>query len=312
MQFDSPLIQAPLAGISCAPFRVLAAQYGSPGYCCTEMSSAKSLLTDSPRNKRYSYKDSREGPLCYQLSATDPIELALATKIATDSGADFIDLNCGCPVTKIRQKSAGSKHLENTDRLARLIAAMKESTHVPISIKIRVDGTSGDDNNITVAKTAEQAGADFLVVHGRHWRDDYTVACHYQQIRDIVSAVSMPVVGNGDVCDLASYQKMLATGCEAVMIGRAGVGQPWLYQQLLAEHQGKVFEAPTTKQIGAMFVEHINGLVSLVGERNALYQSRSLGKYYARQRISDLRYFSEVVGCNSLSELATVIEAYFT
>ncbi|HYF97847.1 MAG TPA: tRNA-dihydrouridine synthase family protein, partial [Coxiellaceae bacterium] len=234
--FANNIIQGPLAGVSCAPFRLLTWRYSEPAFTCTEMISCKTLLHQSKElQKRFIYKDPAEGPVCFQLSANNPLELAQAVSLVIDQGADLIDLNCGCPVKKIRSKGAGSSLLMDPRKLYQLIRAMKDNTSVPVSIKIRVEGKSTDNFNAEIAQVVADAGADFLVVHGRHWTEHYETPCNHEQIQFFVENLKIPVIGNGDIADLESLQKMFATGCSGVMIGRAGVGQPWLIRQLIHE-----------------------------------------------------------------------------
>ena len=167
--FPVNIIQGPLAGISCAPFRFLTWKYSQPAFSCTEMISCKTIIHQPKAlQKRFVTKDPGEGPVCFQLSGSDPAELAEATKIVTDYGADLIDLNCGCPVKKIRSKGAGSKLLTDASKLHALISAMKQNTHVPVSIKIRVENQD-EKFNADIARIVAEAGTDFLIVHGRHW-----------------------------------------------------------------------------------------------------------------------------------------------
>jgi len=307
------IIQGPLAGISCAPFRLLTTRYGAPAFCCTEMISCKTLLHQPVHfQKRFIEKDPAEGPVCFQLSSNDPAELAEATKRVTDYGADLIDLNCGCPVGKIRKTGRGSALLMNPNRLYGLIRAMKQNTHVPVSIKIRVDGDSADSANQEIAKVVEEAGADFLVVHGRNWREAYDTPCRYEEIRFFVEALKIPVIGNGDIRCVDSLKEMLATGCAGVMIARAGVGQPWLIAQLIAELNGEPFEIPSSQEVGAIFIEHIERLARLLdNERFACLQARKFAKYYARRLENKVALCEVMNECESVEALRKLCEEYF-
>ncbi len=277
--FPSNLIQAPLAGTSCAPFRELIAQFGGAAYCVTEMISAKTLL--GKPEPRYIYKSPHEGPLCFQLSGNNAIELQAAAARALEHGADLIDLNCGCPVNKIRKKQAGSKWLSMSHELGQVIRAIKSVISVPLSIKIRVDGASGDRFNTDVVKAIQDAGADFIIVHGRHWSEHYETPARLDEIASIVQSANIPVIGNGDVKNTASLQKMFhQTGCHGVMIGRASVGKPWLFQQLQAEDQGKIFMLPSETEIADLLIQHITKLSQLESPQSALLQARKFAKYY--------------------------------
>lgn len=181
--YPNNLVQGPLAGVSCAPFRALFYTLSRPAFTYTEMISCKTLIhTDKKYHHRFVAKDPHEGLVCFQLSANDPQELGIGTKIASDYGADLIDLNCGCPVKKIRKKGAGSHLLSEPGKIYALIRAMKNNTDCPVSIKIRVDANSDDQFNKEIAQAVIDAEADFITVHGRHWSQGYDVACAYDDI----------------------------------------------------------------------------------------------------------------------------------
>lgn len=311
--FPTNLIQAPLAGVSCAPFRLLAWQHSRPAFSCTEMISCKTILHQPKLRHRYLHKDPKEGPVCFQLSATEPAELANATQIVTQSGADLIDLNCGCPVDKIRRKGAGSSLLQQPGKLYQLITAMKQNTHVPVSIKIRVDGHSSDKFNQDIVNVVRDTGLDYLIVHGRHWTERYETPCNYQQIKFFVDNLTIPVIGNGDVACVSSLQAMLATGCAGVMIGRAAVGQPWLIKQLQAQMNGEEFILPSLAQIAEIFLSHVTQLIRLLGsEKLAVLQARKLAKYYARHLAKRIEFTIAVNQCHDFSALQQVTYRYLT
>jgi tRNA-dihydrouridine synthase B len=307
------IIQGPLAGVSCAPFRYLTWKYSKPAFSCTEMISCKTLNHHPVlAQQRFVKKDPDEGPVCFQLAADDPVELAEATKRVTGYGADLIDLNCGCPVKKIRSKGAGSSLLLDAPRLYKLICAMKQNTHVPVSIKIRVEGGSQDKFNMDIANVVSDAGADFLVVHGRHWTEHYETPCHHDEIQFFVEQMKIPVIGNGDIACVESLKKMLATGCAGVMIGRAGMGQPWLIGQLAALLAGEEFVVPPLREIGLMFVEHIERLAVLLNnEKFAILQARKFAKYYARGLENKAEFCAEVNVCETLKGLLGICFKYF-
>jgi tRNA-dihydrouridine synthase B len=311
--FPINLIQGPLAGVSCAPFRALTWRYSQPAFTCTEMISCKTLLYQPAQSQqRYIKKAADEGPVCFQLSSTDSAELAEATKRVTAYGADLIDLNCGCPVKKIRSRGAGSSLLLQTTKLYQLITAMKQNTHLPVSIKIRVEGESSEKFNREVAAVVADAGADFLVVHGRHWTEHYETPCRYDDITFFVNELKIPVIGNGDIACAESLKKMFKTGCAGVMIGRAGVGQPWLIKKLAANLSQETYTLPTLPEIGAVFVEHIENLIDLLGtEKFSIFQARKLAKYYAREMPARAEFCAAMNTCGSLVELKHLSQQFF-
>jgi tRNA-dihydrouridine synthase B len=310
--FPVNIIQGPLAGVSCAPFRLLTWRYSKPAFSCTEMISCKTILQETPQLNRYIEKSPEEGPVCFQLSGNNPNEVAEATKRVTQFGADLIDLNCGCPVNKIRSKGAGSKLLSTPTALYQLITAMKKHTHVPVSIKIRVQGNSGEKFNAEIAQVVKDAGADFLIVHGRHWTEHYETPCRYTDIQFFVDQLSIPVIGNGDIRCVTSLKKMFATGCAGVMIARAGVGQPWLIQTLIAEMQGNIATIPDLPEVGRIFIEHIEKLsVLLNSEKFAVLQARKLAKYYGRKLTQRTEFCAAMNGCEEMGGFKQLCGWYF-
>jgi tRNA-dihydrouridine synthase B len=312
LQLANNLIQGPLAGYSCAPFRLITHRLGHPAYCSTEMISAKDLAHRAVKPKRYIWKAPAEGLVSYQLSGDSAKDLAVAARIVTDVGASLIDLNCGCPVAKIRAKGAGSKLLTEPSKIHDLVKALKANTSVPVSVKVRIDANSSDKNNLLVVKAIEEAGADLLVVHGRHWTEKYDVPCNLAQIAEIAAVSSIPVIANGDIEDLASLKRTFElTNCAGIMIARASVGQPWLFKKLSTEVAGAIFHLPSLVEIGQFYFEHVKGLVDLENEFLAVMQARKLAKYYIRQHFDNTNFLLEVNTCKTLAKLAKLIEKYF-
>jgi tRNA-dihydrouridine synthase B len=271
------LIQAPLAGISCAPFRALFSLYTKPAYAVTEMISAHSMVNHERLRKRYLARSDNEGRWCIQLSGNNPEVMYQATEISAGYQPDLIDLNCGCPKLKIRTKGCGSALMESPNVLQSVVRAMRQATTRPLTVKMRVAGHTQDTRYLEAASMIEQAGADAIIVHGRHYTEDYDVAAHYEQIRNVVRRVSIPVIANGDVYDRLSMQRCFdETEADAVMIGRASIGRPWLFQDLL----GKTTKPLASEQL-QVFRQHIQQLACLEGCENiALLQARRFLKWY--------------------------------
>lgn len=304
------LVQGPLAGISCAPFRALIFECA---FAYTEMISCKTLIHASKAlQHRFVAIDPHEHEVCFQLSANNVNELGVGTKIATDYGANLIDLNCGCPVKKIRKKNAGSHLLSAPLKIYQLIRAMKNNTHLPVSIKIRVDANSDDNFNQDLCAAINDAQPDFITVHGRHWSQGYDVACAYDDIAFFVSGLSIPVLGNGDISCIDSLRRMLETGCAGAMIARAGVGQPWLIAQLIAQINQQPYEVPSNLMIGKLFLKHLWGLCELLSnEKFALLQARTFSKYYARPLLDKQDFCNDFNFCENFDAAKHVIEQYF-
>jgi nifR3 family TIM-barrel protein len=291
------LIQGPLAGYSCAPFRELFYQFAAPAYCVSEMSSAADIIHKHPVHSRYVYRSPIENLLAYQISGTDPSIMAQAAYKLQNQGANLIDINCGCPKTKIRKKGAGSALLEEPQRLIQIITAVKQEITIPLTIKIRIQGNK---NDFILAKQIEAAGADALIVHGRRWMDNYDIPCDWNQIAQIKKSIKIPVIANGDISNTHNLLKAMQTSdCDGFMIGRAGSGRPWLFQELLEQRDLHVDHS----EIIQLFMEHLSGLALLENEFKAVLQSRSLARYYFRNRPVENGFYA----LNSLKEIGAFL-----
>lgn len=276
LQFPHRLIQGPLAGFSCAPFRQLYYEFHPPAFCVSEMISAHDTIHKHQVDSRYLYRAPQETRLCYQISGTDPEIMAEAAVRLEALGADLIDINCGCPKTKIRKKGAGSALLGKPAQLCDIVSAVRRAIHIPLTVKVRIQG---DDRDIALSQAIERAGADAIIVHGRRWTDNYDLPCNFHHIAQIKQAVGIPVIANGDIADRATLTKAIAeSGCDAYMIARAGSGKPWLYQQLLTA-EGTFSEVNNRIKIRC-FTTHLHGLSSLESEYQAVLQSKTLVRYY--------------------------------
>lgn len=278
LKLANRLIQAPLAGISCAPFRELFSLFTKPAYTVSEMISANSIIENNPSFiRRYLSKSEAEGKWCIQLSGNNPQTLAKAVKICEQYNPDLIDLNCGCPKPKIRSKGAGSALINSPMKLREIVEAMREATDLPLTVKIRTAGNSTDDSYLEAANIIAQAGADAIIVHGRHFNEDYTAQANYSQIKKITEIVKIPVIANGDIHDRISMQEAFnASQANAIMIARALIGKPWLFTQLLGGNLN-----PSWSDRLKIFKRHITKLSILEdSEISAILQARRLLKWY--------------------------------
>ncbi len=304
LHFDSPLIQGPLAGYTCSAMRRLPWRYGGLAYTVTEMLSAHQLAHDQDRSPRYTHVASDEGPVCFQLSGSNPDLLAKASEKAEKAGASLIDLNAGCPQPKIRKKGHGSALLTDSKQLAALLSAIKQHSSCPVTLKIRVDRDTADDYNHIVLDAAHQANLDALIVHGRHWKERYdSNACH-DSIAWFVEQADVPVIGNGDLDSPESIDRFFKhTKAAGAMIARASLGQPWLFAAYHARQHNKHFTV-SDKERWQCFLDHVEALAKLEeSEIPALNQARGFLKYYYPNLNDSERnlFFKQ----NSLSALKT-------
>lgn len=292
------LIQGPLAGFSCAPFRKTFNQFSPPAFCVSEMMSANDVLYKHANQSRYIYRAPEEHILCYQIAGSDPAVMAKAASRLASLGASMIDINCGCPKPKIRKKGAGSALLENEERLYEIVAHVRAAISIPLTVKLRI---LGDERDIELATKIEAQGADALIVHGRRFIDDYDMPCDYLKIQQIKAALKIPVIANGDISDKASLEKaVLKSQSDAYMISRAGTGKPWLYQALLNLNSDD--PSMSYQDLLDCFLMHLEGLKSLESEYQAVLQSRQLVRYYFGRWLN----FDVLQGYYQLTELRQI------
>ncbi len=222
---------APMAGVTNAPFRLVARECGS-GLTTTEEIDAGSLLLDNPHAAEIAAYYPEERPLAMQLLGADADLLARAAERAQALGADIVDLNMGCPMPKITAKGKGAALMRDVTRTALVLRAMRKALSVPLTVKIRGGWDDAHLNAVEVAQMAEAEGVDAITVHPRTRSQRHTGRAPWSIIRDVVAAVDVPVTGNGDVRSMAEARRMTAeTGCRSVMIGRGALGRPWIFDE---------------------------------------------------------------------------------
>ncbi len=309
---ENNLVQAPLAGYSSMPFRLLSWLLGRPGLLATEMISANALRQGSDSQEQYLVQAPGEGPVCYQIWGADPDAIGYAAAKVTERGAATVDLNCGCPVRKVRAANSGSKLMEDPLLIGRLVQAMRKNTALPVSIKIRV-GTAPDRfNAVEIAKIAQAEGADWITVHGRHAKESYGTPCRYDEISRVVQAVDIPVVGNGDVRDGKTAETMFRrTGVAGYMVGRACMGYPWVFDRIKTECAGALYEQPPLSAIGQVILQHHDLLVELLGAERAIRHCRKLGSFYCKSFSGAREFRNQLNFCHSREELAELVRQYF-
>lgn len=263
------------------------------------MLSAIDVVHKHQANHRYLYRSPDEGRLCYQLAGNEPAIMADAAVKLENLGADIIDINCGCPKTKIRKKGYGSALLEKPDQLLKIVTAIKSVINCPLTVKIRLQHSIQD---IELVKSLADHGVDAVIIHGRSWTDDYSVPCNLQQIANIKNVVSIPVIANGDIKDVEMLKSAFEqTGCDAYMISRAGTGRPWLYQELLTEDAFFVEKS----LVFSIFIKHLQQLSKLENEYQAVMQSRKLLHYYFREFRDVPNVLKEYCQLRTIQEIET-------
>ncbi|HID69348.1 MAG TPA: tRNA dihydrouridine synthase DusB, partial [Desulfobacterales bacterium] len=229
--FDSPFVLAPLAGYTDLPFRLLCRRYGA-GLVVTEMISCHGLLYGQEKTRRMLVSDVAEQPVSIQLFGSDPDIMGKAAAILNDFSPSFIDINMGCPVRKVTKRGAGSALMKDITLAEKILTAVVSNSNVPVTVKTRAGVDKQQITAIDFAKMSENAGAAAIAIHGRTWAQGFTGSADWEIVSKVKNSVTIPVIGNGDV---RSYDEAIArmdeTGCDGIMIGRAALGNPWVFQK---------------------------------------------------------------------------------
>ena len=300
---------APMAGVTDIAYRTIAKEMGC-GLVVGEMISDKGLLYDNKKTLEMINIDSTERPMALQLFGSDEKSLLEASRLVIDKvHPEMIDLNMGCPMKKIVQNGSGSALLKNPDKIYTIVKTLTDNLDIPISCKIRIGWDHNSINCDKVSQIIEKAGASLITVHGRCRSDFYEGTANLDYIKLVKESVSIPVVGNGDIIDLESCDRMFNyTGCDAVAVGRGALGNPWIFKELVSYYEEKkIIDKPTKEEILQMILEHTLRLIKIKNERSALIQMRTHGAWYLKQLIGTKPYRIRITQISTLNELKILI-----
>lgn len=274
----SHAVLAPMAGVSDRAYRELCVRFGA-AYCVSEMVSSKALSFNSKKSEELMEISDLERPCGIQIFGDDPKCMADAAKHALENKPDIIDINMGCPAPKISSNGSGSALMKNPRLCGEIVKAVTAVTDIPVTVKIRKGWDDDSVNAVEVAKICESAGAAAITVHGRTRQQYYKPPVDYDIIKAVRESVSVPVIANGDI-DSAERAKevMDITGCDLVMIGRATLGNPWIFSQINAylENPNVKIHTPDLEERLGVMIEHIGKMVEYKGEHMAMLQARKL------------------------------------
>lgn len=314
LTIENQIILAPMAGVSNSPFRKLTRTYGA-GLVFAEMVSDKGLLYDNERTKKMLYMTDFEKPMAQQIFGSDlETMVKAALYIDKNSNCDIIDINMGCPVPKVAIKAqAGASLMKNPDLIYDIISEIVKKVSKPVTVKIRSGWDHQSVNAVEVAKRIEAAGASAITVHARTRSQGYGGHADLDVIKAVKESVKIPVIGNGDVIDGPSAKRMLEyTGCDAVMIGRGALGNPWIFREINAYlKDGTILERPTHLELREMMIQHLDSLVELKGEHTAVLEMRSHGPWYLKgiDHASSLR--KQLSQARTRKEFIYYVDAFF-
>jgi nifR3 family TIM-barrel protein len=287
---------APLAGISNLPLRLLARSQGC-SLAYTEMISSNGLVRKTAKTYEYLKTCADDSPLGAQIFGADPRIMAQAACIVAQSGVDLIDINMGCPVKKVIKAGAGAVLMRDPDHVARIVDAVKKSVKIPVTVKIRSGWTRGSINAVEIARIVEDCGADAITVHARTADQGYSGHADWKIIASVKKAVKIPVIGNGDIRQPQDAVKMLQeTSCDAVMVGRGALGNPWIFRGIVGALCGQTIDyLPSLSQRREMIENHWRMEAEAFGEKLAGHSFRKHILWYTKG-LDNSHHFRERAG----------------
>jgi tRNA-dihydrouridine synthase B len=301
-----------MAGITDLPFRKICKRFGV-GLMVTEMIASRAIEQKRERTQRMAVVDAGEHPVSIQIAGSDPKYMVEAAQWAKAHGADFVDINMGCPVKKIVKQVAGSAMLRDERLVASILEAVVKGIDLPVTLKIRTGWDESSKNVENIARIAEQSGVQMLTVHGRTRAQMFNGHANWEDIGRARSVVSIPVIGNGDIVDAASALEMVRiSGCDGVMVGRAVQGNPWVLGEVSAALTGKpVPSRPTDRERWAIIKEHMELLAEHHGEYSASRLARKHVIWYSKGMRGSAEFRGHFQHIEDWQEQIKAAESYF-
>lgn len=307
------LIVAPMAGVTDRPFRQLCKSMGA-GMAVSEMVSSNSLLWGSEKTRRRADHAGEVDPISVQIAGADPAMMAEAARYNVAQGAQIIDINMGCPAKKICNVMAGSALLQDELLVGRILDAVVSAVDVPVTLKIRTGWDTQHRNALAVARIAENAGVQALAIHGRTRACAYTGNAEYDTIAAVKAMVKIPVIANGDITTPEKVRQVLAyTGADAVMIGRAAQGRPWIFREIshyLAT--GKHLPLPEVSEIHRVLIKHLHDLYDFYGEYSGVRIARKHISWYTRGLVGSAAFRHAMNQLQTTEQQMAAVNEFFS
>ena len=311
-RLSGPVLLAPMCGISDAPFRQQCLAFGA-SLAATEMTASDTGMWNSRKYRNRLNFHETNGIRVVQIAGSEPEQMATAARAAAERGADIIDINMGCPAKKVCRKLAGSALLKDEDLVKRILAAVVESVDIPVSLKIRTGWDPQRRNGVKIAELAEASGIKALAVHGRTRACAYRGKAEYDTIREIKSAVNIPVFANGDIDTPEKAERVMeSTGADGVMIGRGACGQPWLFDQITKFLLQKVYvPRPSLGTQRDIILTHLDTIHRFYGERIGVRVAKKHLKWYCQSLVNADEFCFQVVRVDSSIEQMRLTKTFF-
>jgi nifR3 family TIM-barrel protein len=306
------VFMAPMAGITDLGFRTIVRDFGC-SLCFTEMISAAGLMRGTEKSYRYLDSALHDRPLGVQIFGSDPNILSDAAKIASETGADIVDINMGCPARKVLKNGAGAALMKNPQRVSTILKSIRKVVDIPLSIKIRSGWNRDTINAVEIALIAEDCGVDVLIIHPRTVTQGFGGMSDWNLIGEIKYNLGIPVIGSGDIKtpqDALRMQEM--TGCDAVMIGRGALGRPWIFKEILTYFsEGNADYLPSPSEIKKVILRHLEKITALYGKKRGIINFRKHLLWYTKGLRNSSQFRQSVVTIAEKEELVTSINRYF-
>ncbi len=304
IELDAFAALAPMAGVADISFRTLCRGFGA-AYTVGEMVSAKGIQMKDKKSDELLLLDKNEHPAGIQLFGDDPETIAQAAVHALKYYPEFIDINMGCPAPKVTKGGAGSSLMRNPSLAGQIVKAVSNAVDIPVTVKIRAGWDQEHQNAVEMAVIAEQNGAFAVTVHGRTRDQMYSPPVNLNIIREVKKAVSIPVIGNGDITDIKSAAQMYEeTGCDFIMIGRGALGRPWLFSQINAYlTDGTILPDPPVTERMLILLRHAQDICDRNGEKHGICEVRKHALWYTKGLHGAARYRRELSTLKSMEEL---------